>query len=103
MMWLAAGVTATKEKVLFDHQKAIDALDSSGNTDVTKPLQAIFDRVGMELRMKELMDAVEALIESNPHLFYLQTDKQYKHDALDCNRTMQRLIHALAEAKEEAK
>ena len=50
-----------------------------------------------------LADAVEALIEGNPHLFYLQTDKQYKHDALDCNRTMQRLIHALAEAKEESK
>ena len=50
-----------------------------------------------------LADAVEQLIEGNPHLFYLQTDKQYKHDALDCNRTMQRLIHALADAREEAK
>ena len=53
--------------------------------------------------MNALIAAVQALIDGVPHLFYLQTDKQYKHDALDCNRTMQRLIHALAEAKEAQK
>ena len=51
-----------------------------------------------------LADAVEQLIEGNPHLFYLQLDKQYKHSHTECARTMQRLIHALAEARsEEAK
>ena len=51
-----------------------------------------------------LADAVEALIESGPHLFYLQIkDKSYKHSHSECARTMQRLIKALAEAKEAQK
>ena len=49
-----------------------------------------------------LADAVEALIEGNPHLFYLQIkDKSYKHSHTECARTMERLIRALAEAKSE--
>ena len=50
-----------------------------------------------------LANLVEELIEGGPHLFYLQMDKQYKHSHTECARTMERLIKALAEAKEEAK
>ena len=50
-----------------------------------------------------LADAVEALIEGGPHLFYLEPDKQYRHDVQICTGLMKRLAYALAEAKEEAK
>ena len=51
-----------------------------------------------------LMDAVEALIEGGPHLFYLQIkDKSYKHSHSECRATMERLIKALADAKEAQK
>ena len=51
-----------------------------------------------------LADAVEALIEGNPHLFYLNIkDKEYRHSHSECKATMERLIKALAEAKEESK
>ena len=50
-----------------------------------------------------LADAVQALIDGGPHLFYLQTDKQYKHSHSECQATLNRLIKALAEAKEESK
>ena len=51
-----------------------------------------------------LADAVQALIDGNPHLFYLQIkDKGYAHDVQGCKATMGKLIKALAEAKEEAK
>ena len=52
-----------------------------------------------------LADAVEAMIEGNPHLFYLELkDKLYLHDRIQCDAMKARLIHALADAKsEEAK
>ena len=50
-----------------------------------------------------LANLVEELIEGGPHLFYLEIGKQYKHSHTECARTMERLIKALAEAKEEAK
>ena len=54
--------------------------------------------------MNALIAAVEALIEGNPHLFYLQIkDKSYKHSHTECQATLNRRIKALAEAKEEAK
>ena len=50
-----------------------------------------------------LADLVEELIEGNPHLFYLQLkDKSYKHSHSECSATLDRLIHALADAKSEA-
>ena len=49
-----------------------------------------------------LADAVEALIDGGPHLFYLQIkDKSYKHRHSECQATLNRLIHALADAKSE--
>ena len=54
--------------------------------------------------MNALIAVVEALIEGNPHLFYLQIkDKSYKHSHSECQATLNRLIKALAKAKEEAK
>ena len=51
-----------------------------------------------------LADLVEELIEGNPHLFYLQLkDKSYKHSHSECSATLDRLIHALADAREESK
>ena len=50
-----------------------------------------------------LADLVEELIEGNPHLFYLQLkDKSYKHSHSECSATLDRMIHALADAKSEA-
>lgn len=51
-----------------------------------------------------LADAVQALIDGGPHLFYLQIkDKSYKHSHTECQATLNRLIMALRDAKEEAK
>ena len=51
-----------------------------------------------------LMDEVEALLEGGAHLFYLQIkDKSYKHSHTECSATLDRLIHALADAREESK
>ena len=44
---------------------------------------------------------VEALILGGAHLFYLQMDKQYKHSHTECQATLNRLIHALADVKSE--
>ena len=53
--------------------------------------------------MNALITAVEALIESGPHVMFLDLKtKSYKHSHTECARTMERLIRALAEAKEEA-
>ena len=51
-----------------------------------------------------LMDTVEAIIEGGPHLFYLELkSKSYKHSHSECQATLNRLIKALAEAKEAQK
>ena len=51
-----------------------------------------------------LADAVEALIESGPHVMFLDLKtKSYKHSHTECQATLNRLIKALAEAKEESK
>ena len=55
--------------------------------------------------MNALIAAVEALIESGPHVMFLDLKtKSYKHSHTECQATLNRLIKALAEARsEEAK
>ena len=51
-----------------------------------------------------LADVVEALIESGPHVMFLDLKtKSYKHSHSECQATLNRLIKALAEAKEAQK
>ena len=52
--------------------------------------------------MNALIAAVQALIDGGPHLFYLELkSKSYKHSHSECQATLNRLIHALADAKSE--